>query len=148
MCSLIDQQCKQTIAIDNVRCIVNGDGQVFASTLIDLFALLPISWETQLEKLLCDNRVEEALQLAVNAHISSSNREQHQRMIRDLEQRVALQRFSSGRFDDAMEMFEMCNIDPREVYYYEQLNTLLNKNIVECFCLTGDQIRSRKNVSG
>ena len=114
--SSIDQQCKQNIAIDNVRCIVNGEGQqVFASTLIDLFALLPISWEIQLEKLLSDNRIEEALQLATNAHISSSNREQHQRMIRNMEQRVALQRFSSGRFEDAMEMFEICNIDPREV---------------------------------
>ena len=115
-CSSIDQQCKQNIAIDNVRCIVNGEGQqVFASTLIDLFALLPISWEIQLEKLLSDNRIEEALQLATNAHISSSNREQHQRMIRNLEKRMALQRFSSGRFEDAMEMFEICNIDPREV---------------------------------
>lgn len=113
--SIIDQQCKQTIAIDNVRSIVNGDGRVFASTLIDLFALLPISWETQLEKLLADGRIEEALVLAANAHISSNDREQHQRMLKDLEHKVALQRFSSGRFLDAMEMFETCNIDPRKV---------------------------------
>ena len=68
-----------------------------------------------MEKLLADNRIEEALVLAVNAHISSNNREQHQRMLNDLEQKVALQRFSSGRFSDAMEMFETCNIDPRKV---------------------------------
>ncbi|XP_046645269.1 transforming growth factor-beta receptor-associated protein 1-like [Daphnia pulicaria] len=113
--SIIDQQCKQTIAIDNVRSIVNGDGRIFASTLIDLFALLPISWETQLEKLLADNRIEEALVLAANAHISSNDREQHKLMIKDLEEKVALLRFSSGRFLDAMELFETCNIDPRKV---------------------------------
>lgn len=113
--SIIDQQCKQTIAIDNVRSIVNGDGQIFASTQIDLFALLPISWETQFEKLLLENRMEEALELALNAHISSQEREQHQRMLINLERKVALQRFTSGRFLEAMEMFETCNIDPREV---------------------------------
>ena len=116
--SIIDQLCKQTIAIDNVRSIVNGDGRVFASTLIDLFALLPLKLETQLEKLLSDNRIEEALLLAVNAHISSNDREHHQIMLKDLEQKVALQRFSSGRFLDAMEMFETCNIDPRKVWLF------------------------------
>lgn len=78
--------------------------------------MLPISWETQLEKLLAENRVEEALQLAENAHISSNHREKHNQTLRDLEQKVALQRFSSGHFQDAMEMFETCNIDPREVH--------------------------------
>ncbi|KAK4002769.1 hypothetical protein OUZ56_004571 [Daphnia magna] len=121
--SIIDQQCKQTIAIDNVRSIVNGDGQVFASTQIDLFALLSISWETQFEKLLVENRMEEALELAKNAHISSKEREQHQHMLIDLEKKVALQRFASARFSDAMEMFETCNIDPHEVIslYHNQI---------------------------
>ena len=113
--SIIDQQCKQSIAIGNVRCLVNGDGQIFASTSIDLFSLIPISWEIQLEKLLADNRIEEALQLASNAHISSSSKRQHQDMLQNLQQRVAIQRFSSGNFVEAMELFETCNIDSREV---------------------------------
>ena len=99
-----------------MRLIVNGDGQVFASTSIDIFGLLPISWETQLEKLLSENRAEEALQFALNVHISSNNKEQHSLMLRNLEQKVAFQRISSGRFQDAIEMLERCNIDPREVH--------------------------------
>lgn len=62
--------------------------------------------------------MEEALELAKNAHISSKEREQHQHMLIDLEKKVALQRFASARFSDAMEMFETCNIDPHEVFSY------------------------------
>lgn len=86
--------------------------------MIDLFTLFPISWETQLKKLLSEERIEEALQLAANAHISSNDREQHNQMLRDLEQKVALHRLVSARFSDAMEMFETCNVDPREVCHY------------------------------
>lgn len=113
--SIVDQKSKQTIAIANVRCLVNGDGQVFASSSIDLFALLPISWEVQLEKLLTEDRVEEALQLAANAHISSSTKQRHQQLLALLEQRTAIKHFASGRFPEALELFESCHIDPREV---------------------------------
>jgi len=111
--SAIDQQCKQTIETPNVRCLVNGDGRIFAATAIDLFALLAVSWEIQLDKLLCENRLEEALQLASNAHISSVKKEQHQKMVHNLQQQVALQQFSNGNFPEAMELFESCVIDPR-----------------------------------
>ena len=36
-------------------------------------------------------------------------------MLQNLQQRVAIQRFSSGNFVEAMELFETCNIDSREV---------------------------------
>ena len=111
----MDQKSKQTIAISNVLCLVNGDGPIFASSSIDLFALLPISWEVQLEKLLLEDRLEEALQLASAAHISSSTKQRHQELLALLEQKAALKRFSSGQFSEAMELFETCNIDPREV---------------------------------
>lgn len=99
-----------------------------------MFALLPISWETQLEKLLADNRIEEALVLAANAHISSNDREQHKLMIKDLEEKVALLRFSSGRFLDAMELFETCNIDPRKVCFFLHLCTMYMHSILNNLC--------------
>lgn len=113
--SVIDQQCKQIISTPKVRCLVNGDGQIFASTSIDLFAITAISWEIQLDKLICEDRIEEALQLAANAHISSKKKEQHQQLLCDLEQRVAFERFFCGNFSEAMELFETCCVDPREV---------------------------------
>jgi len=94
---------------------VNGDGRIFASTSTNLFALLAVSWEIQLHKLLEEHRLEEALQLASNTHISSRIKEGHQKMVLDLQQQVALQRFSNGSFAEAMELFESCVIDPRLV---------------------------------
>ena len=94
---------------------MNGDGRIFACTSTDLFALLAVSWEIQLDKLLVEHRLEEALQLASNTHISSSRKEEHHKMVLDLQQQVALQRFSFGNFTEAMELFESCVIDPRLV---------------------------------
>lgn len=37
-------------------------------------------------------------------------------MLKNLEQKVAFQWITSGRFKDALEMFEKCDIDPQEVF--------------------------------
>ena len=106
---------------------MNGDGRIFASTSIDLFGLLAVSWEIQLDKLLVEHRLEEALQLASNTHIPSSRKEEHQKLVLKLQQQVALQRFSDGNFTEAMELFESCVIDPRLVIVYFIIYQVFNE---------------------
>lgn len=103
------------IAISNVQCLINGDGQIFASTAIDVFALHPINTDIQLEKLIKENRLEEALLLANNAHTSSSDKEKRKTVLQNLQNQVALNRFAAGQFYDFLEFTEVHNVDPREV---------------------------------
>ena len=128
--SLIDQQCKQIITVPNVRCLVDGDGQIYAVSSIDLFSLHAISWQVQVEKLISENRLQEALQLATNAHISSNTKEQHQAMIDQLQFKAAKQYLANKDFAPAMELLEMCIVDCRQV----NLLYLFARMTCECFC--------------
>ena len=113
--SSTDQQCKQIIGIPNVRCLVDGDGQIYAATSIDLFALCPISWQAQVDRLIIEDRIDEALQLAINARISSGDKEQHRLMVLELQRKAAFQNFKACNFNQAMELYEASQIDCREV---------------------------------
>lgn len=113
--STIDQRSKQVIAISNVQCLINGDGQIFASTAIDVFALHPISTDVQIEKLIKEDRLEEALLLAKNVYVSSNDKERHMAMLQNLQNQVALRLFSAGQFYEFLEFTDVNTVEPRGV---------------------------------
>lgn len=115
MHSIIDQKSKQVIAIANLGCLINGDGQIFASTAIDIFALHPINTDVQLEKLIKEDRLEEALLLANNVHISSSDKEKHKTVLQNLQNKVALKRFAAGQFYEFLEFTDTNSVEPEKV---------------------------------
>ncbi|XP_046986370.1 transforming growth factor-beta receptor-associated protein 1-like isoform X1 [Schistocerca americana] len=113
--SILDQQQKQVIPFSGGRTIGNFDGRLYVSSVTSVNALIAISWEEQVEGLLQDSRVNEALQLAQNSNMSGMTKEMFQMKLRKIEQKCGFIYFANSEFDKAREMFDSGGIDVREV---------------------------------
>ncbi|KAL3842523.1 hypothetical protein ACJMK2_020527 [Sinanodonta woodiana] len=113
--SILDQQQKQAIPFQGGSTIGDFDGRVFISSAKEIYALVPVAWEKQVQALLADKRVQEALDLAKNANHAGLSKDKFLKIYRRFQQQAAFIEFSQQNFDEAKELFKEGKVDVREL---------------------------------
>lgn len=113
--SILDQQQKQTIPFQGGVYLENFDGKVFIASGRAVYSLVPVAWEKQVQALLADKRVTEALDLAKNANKSGLSRDKINKIYKRFQQQAAFIEFSQQKFEEALELFKSGETDAREV---------------------------------
>lgn len=116
--SILDQQqkhTKQALPFVGGRCLVKCDSGLFVASGSAVYTLIPVPWEKQVEVLLTDERVDEALDLARNARPVGLSKEQFHRIYRKIQQRAGFIYFSKCEFDKARDLFQSSKVDIREI---------------------------------
>lgn len=113
--SILDQQQKQAIPFQGGSFIGNFDGKMFVASQKEIYSLVPVAWEKQVQALLADKRVSEALDLARNANRVGLSKDKFNKIFRRFEQQAAFIEFSQQHFEEARELFKEGLVDVREV---------------------------------
>lgn len=71
--------------------------------------------DDQVDQLLAEERVDEALQVAEGAAVAAADRPHHRQLLAGLQRRAAVGHIGAGRFDRALHLFDACAIDCRHV---------------------------------
>ncbi|GFR68319.1 transforming growth factor-beta receptor-associated protein 1 [Elysia marginata] len=113
--SILDQQQKQAIPFVSGVFLGDFDGRIFVASSREIYSLVPIPFEKQIQALLADKRVQEALELAKNANKTGMSREKFVKMFKRIQQQAAFIELSEKNFDEAGQLFKESEIDIREV---------------------------------
>eukprot|EP00040_Diaphanoeca_grandis_P040391 m.261755 g.261755 ORF g.261755 m.261755 type:complete len:903 (+) comp43078_c0_seq1:282-2990(+) len=119
--SLLDQKEKQVINYPDGKLLCDSSGKIIVAGDNRISLLVPVSFTSQIDELLGEERVEEALELA-EVTFSSSNldldAEEFQRQREDmlaLQRRAGLTYLKMNRFADGFDLLAASNTDPREM---------------------------------
>ncbi|CAI9729846.1 growth factor-beta receptor-associated 1-like [Octopus vulgaris] len=113
--SILDQQQKQAIPFQGGCLLGDFDGRIFVSSSKEIYALVPVAWEKQIQALLADKRVTEALDLAKNSNRTGVSKEKFLKMLSRIQQQAAFIEFSLGHFSEAHELFRSGGVDVKEL---------------------------------
>jgi hypothetical protein len=113
--SVVDQQLKQTIAFNGGTYLDNFDGNILISSTDSVFALKPVAWEKQVQMLLANRKVKEALDLSQNWHEAGVSKENFQKYIIQIKSEAAFVEFSQRNFNEAKQLFIDSNLDVLEL---------------------------------
>ncbi|XP_055901147.1 transforming growth factor-beta receptor-associated protein 1-like [Biomphalaria glabrata] len=113
--SILDQQQKQAIPFQGGVFLGDFDGRIFVASGREIYSLVPIPFEKQIQALLADKRVTEALDLARNANKTGMSRDKFLKMFKTIQQQAAFIEFSRQQFDEASQLFKESSIDVREI---------------------------------
>ncbi|KAK8726458.1 hypothetical protein OTU49_010260 [Cherax quadricarinatus] len=113
--SLIDQQHKQTLNFSGGELIGNFDGQLYVAANSCVSCLMPQPWTVQVQTLMDNERVEEAVELAEHSGAVGMSQEQYQQLFHTLLQKAGFIKLSHGVYDQAQDYFLRGSVDVREV---------------------------------
>lgn len=113
--SIVDQQQKQAIPFLGGQLIGNYDGHIYVCSQTSLFALVPVPWEKQVEALLVDEHVEEALSLLEKVGHSGGLPGQIDPLKKRFKQQAAFIYFARSDLEIALDLFLDSEIDEREI---------------------------------
>lgn len=113
--SILDQQQKQAIPFQGGAALDDFDGRLFVASGREVYALVPVPFEKQIQALLADKRVTESLELAKNANRTGMSRDKFLKMFRRIQQQAAFIQLAQKEFDEARELFRESEIDIREL---------------------------------
>ncbi|XP_077979032.1 transforming growth factor-beta receptor-associated protein 1-like [Glandiceps talaboti] len=113
--SILDQQQKQTIPFQGGKLMNNFEGRVYVASNKEVYALIPVPVDKQIQALLNDKRVEEALTLAKNAKRVGINRENFQKLYYRIQQQAGFIELSQFHFKEAVDLFKAGRLDVREL---------------------------------
>ncbi|XP_055953561.1 transforming growth factor-beta receptor-associated protein 1-like [Argiope bruennichi] len=113
--SILDQQLKQRLTFHGGSCLDNFDGKMYVASSDIICALLPVPWEKQVQALLNDKKVTEALELAKYSNRAGLSKEQFRNVYRRIQQQAGFIEFSLLHFDEARELFHEGQLDVREL---------------------------------
>ncbi|XP_035226449.1 transforming growth factor-beta receptor-associated protein 1-like isoform X2 [Stegodyphus dumicola] len=113
--SVLDQQPKQRVTFHGGSCLDNFDGKMYVASADIICALLPVPWEKQVQSLLADKKVAEALELAKYSNKSELSKDQFRSILRRIHQQAGFIEFSLFHFDEAKEHFLEGQLDVREL---------------------------------
>lgn len=120
--SILDQQQKQAIPFQGGVILNDYDGRIFVASTKEIYSLVPVAWEKQVQSLLADKRTHEALDLARNANHAGLTADKFQKIFNRIQQQSAFIEFSQRNFDEARELFRSGHVDVRElISLYPQL---------------------------
>ncbi|KAK3925412.1 Transforming growth factor-beta receptor-associated protein 1 [Frankliniella fusca] len=113
--SIVDQQQKQAIPFLGGQLIGNYDGHIYVCSQTSLNALVPVPWEKQVEALLVDEHVEEALSLLEKVGNSGHLVGQIDPVKKRFKQQAAFIYFSRSELEIALDLFLDAEVDEREL---------------------------------
>ncbi|XP_053384249.1 transforming growth factor-beta receptor-associated protein 1-like [Mercenaria mercenaria] len=113
--SILDQQQKQAIPFQGGVVLNDFDGRLFIASQKEIYSLVPVAWEKQVQGLLADKRTQEALDLAKNANHAGLTKDKFLKIYRRIQQQAAFIEFSQRNFDEAQDLFKSGQVDIREV---------------------------------
>ncbi|XP_053444896.1 transforming growth factor-beta receptor-associated protein 1 isoform X2 [Nycticebus coucang] len=112
--SMLDQQQKQTLPFKEGHILQDFEGRVIVATSKGVYILVPLPLEKQIQDLLANRRVEEALVLAKGAR-RNIPKEKFQVMYRRILQQAGFIQFAQLQFLEAKELFRSGQLDVREL---------------------------------
>lgn len=120
--SMLDQQQKQSFPFQGGILLQNCEGgSLIISTPKDVFVMIPIPLEQQLNSLLKEGQVDEAMSL-IHASKRKIRKEKYNILLSRVLCMSGFVRFQECNFDGALQMFLDGQMDPRElVCLYEEL---------------------------
>ncbi|XP_014664764.1 PREDICTED: transforming growth factor-beta receptor-associated protein 1-like isoform X2 [Priapulus caudatus] len=113
--SVIDQQQKQIISFNGGRVLGEFDGRIFVASAREVYGVVPVPWEIQIQSLLADKRITEALDLARNSYKTGLTKDRFNKIYETIQQQAGFIEFSQHRFSEAVELFKSGLVDAREV---------------------------------
>ncbi|XP_006818165.1 transforming growth factor-beta receptor-associated protein 1-like, partial [Saccoglossus kowalevskii] len=113
--SILDQQQKQTIPFQGGKVMNNFEGRLFVASNKEVYSLVPVPVDKQIQALLHDKRVDEALALAKNAKRAGLSKDKFLKIYRRIQQQAGFIEFSQLRFKEAAELFKTGALDVREL---------------------------------
>ncbi|XP_063956642.1 transforming growth factor-beta receptor-associated protein 1-like isoform X1 [Lytechinus pictus] len=113
--SVLDQQQKQTIPFQGGKLLGDFEGKMFVASNKEVYALVPLPVEKQVQALLADKRVEEALNLAKNYRKAGLGKDKFMQMYNRIQQQAGFIQFAQLNFADSMELFKEAKLDVREL---------------------------------
>ncbi|XP_049640354.1 transforming growth factor-beta receptor-associated protein 1 [Suncus etruscus] len=112
--SMLDQQQKQTLPFKEGHSLQDFEGRVIVATGKGVYILVPLPLEKQIQDLLANRRVEEALVLAKGAR-RNIPKEKFQVMYKRILQQAGFIQFAQLQFLEAKELFRSGQLDVREL---------------------------------
>ncbi|KJE88502.1 TGF beta receptor associated protein [Capsaspora owczarzaki ATCC 30864] len=116
--STIDQLLKQSVPFRSGRTLTDCNGNIVAATHQVIYALDPVPVSSQIQGMLRERRVSEALTLADEAlpHDSDDfDGQKRRRALRRIQQQAGFVYLAMQSFEQAEEMFTKSLLDPREL---------------------------------
>ncbi|ESP04691.1 hypothetical protein LOTGIDRAFT_135703 [Lottia gigantea] len=113
--SILDQQQKQAIPFQGGVFMNDFDGKLFIASSREIYSLVPVAFEKQIQALLADKRVTEALELAENAHSTGMTKDKFMKMYRRIQQQAGFIEFTQQHFEEARDLFIKGQVDVREI---------------------------------
>nr|CAB3266927.1 transforming growth factor-beta receptor-associated protein 1-like [Phallusia mammillata] len=113
--SMLDQQQKQSLPFQGGTCIQHCEGgSIIVCTPKDVFILVQIPLQKQLNTLIANKEVDEALAL-VNASKRKLKRERYLNLLKRVQCMSGFVQFQEFEFDEALQLFNEGVMDPREI---------------------------------
>ncbi|XP_020385326.2 transforming growth factor-beta receptor-associated protein 1 homolog [Rhincodon typus] len=112
--SMLDQQQKQSIPFRDGHILQDFEGKLILATSKEVYILVPLPLEKQIQDLLTSQRVEEALLLTRGAR-RNVPKEKFQGMYRRILQQAGFIQFGQLQFLEAKELFRNGQLDVREL---------------------------------
>lgn len=112
--SMLDQQQKQSLPFKEGVILQDFEGRVIVATTNGVYVLIPLPLEKQIQDLLSNQRVEEALVLTKGAR-RNIPKEKFQVMNRRILQQAGFIQFAQLQFLEAKELFRTSHLDIREL---------------------------------
>ncbi|KAM3933506.1 transforming growth factor-beta receptor-associated protein 1 isoform 1-T3 [Leptodactylus fuscus] len=112
--SMLDQQQKQSLPFKEGIILQDFEGRVIVATSNGVYVVIPLPLEKQIQDLLSNQRVEEALVLAKGAR-HNIPKEKFQVMYRRILQQAGFIQFAQLQFLEAKELFRTSHLDIREL---------------------------------
>lgn len=113
--SIVDQQLKQQIPFNGGTYLDNFDGNILISSTDSVFALRPVAWEKQVQMLLNNKTVKEALDLSQNWRETGLSIENFNKYIIKIKREVGFVELSERNFIEAKQLFIDGNLDILEL---------------------------------
>uniref|UniRef100_A0A1A8FJC0 Transforming growth factor, beta receptor associated protein 1 n=1 Tax=Nothobranchius korthausae TaxID=1143690 RepID=A0A1A8FJC0_9TELE len=112
--SMLDQQLKQTLSFRDGRILQDFEGKVMLASTKAVYVLVPLPMERQIQDLLANHRVEEALILTEGAQ-RNIPKDKFQILHRRILQQAGFIKFGQLQFLEAQEHFRKGQLDVREL---------------------------------
>ncbi|XP_076353526.1 transforming growth factor-beta receptor-associated protein 1-like [Tachypleus tridentatus] len=113
--SILDQLPKQRLFFRGGRCMDNFEGKLLIAGSHMIYTLVPVPWEKQVQALLADRKVAEALELARYSNKGNVTETQFQKTFLRIQQQAGFIQFSLYLFEEAKELFLKGLLDVREL---------------------------------
>lgn len=114
--SLLDQQCKQTVAVSGALGLRATAGGALVFTERAVFSLSAVPGQQQIQALVREERLGEAL-LLLEGGCGQHSPEEQQELQRSITCMAGFQHFFQGRLTEARDLFIKGDLDPRELLH-------------------------------